>query len=658
MYNKKVFESIKRYILAFMLIITCLHVNVYAQDVINVSLEKPGKLKKTLKQLGKKNPLSITHLKVSGTINDIDIQYLSSLSNLTYLDVTEAGASHYTYKLDLAAFKKLSHISLSLVDLDLIKGKISSDIETMFIPENKSLIDIDCEKQFINKVYISEQGEPRKKIKGLKFELESSLKKDFKGNYSSNKTRRIKVDTLYVPNINSLFCNAIEEFDPCFVVLQAENKIILNSWKQLENQSTVNLEGISYIMPFAFNNISNLVKIECPESIEEIFDYTFYGCKNLRVLDLKSVIKIGNNAFEKTELTEVTLPNSLKEISAYTFLNSSIREVEFLSQYPPTVIQRNNDYEYWTDYMRNMKFLIPNNSLESYYVELWKNVVLLEKGANTTFEITLESPGNMDKYLTDEIIVNAENLKVNGVLYDTDFELLKRCKNIHYLDLSNCFICKSPETINDEENERSYIQRMVGSTVFSQNVINKMIKPNPNCIIPNSGFSAWKYIKEIKLPLLLEEVNGMDGCLYLEKVSIPEKVKRIGRMAFKDCKNLKEINFPSSLEFIGKEAFSGCISLYEINLANTKVKELRDVFSNCNLSLLDKKVSLEFFYAPKTLKGFSNTPEMKIAYFYSREVPKKLILNKQTKEVHVPKGSLSNWSKVSKSVKNVIDDIK
>lgn len=657
MNNKKEFMGFKRIMLAFTLIITCLHANVYGQDVIDISLEQPGKLKKVLKQLGQKDPMSITHLKVSGAMNDKDIQYLSSFSNLMYLDVSEAGASHYTYKLDITAFKKLSHIYLSNVDLDFIKGNISSDIEVMIIPENESLDNFDLGKQFINKVYIGEHGEPRK-IKGLNFELESSLKKDLNGNYSSGKIERIKVDTLYVPNMNSLYCNAIKEFDPCFVVLQTENKIILNRWKQSENQPIVNLQGVSYIMPFAFNNISNLVKVECPESIEEILDYTFYGCKNLRVVELKNVKTIGDNAFENTEITEVTLPNSLKEISAYTFLNSSIKEVEFSAQYPPVVMQRNNDYEFWGNYMSNIRFQIPNNSLASYYIGLWKNVELIEKGANTTFEITLETPGNMQKCLTDEIIVNAENLKVNGILYDTDFELLKKCKNIRLLDLSNCFICKLPETINDEENEHSYIQKMLGATGLSKNVNNKPFKSSPNCIIPSSGFSAWKYITEIKLPLSLEEIGGMSGCIFLEKVSMPETAKRISNMAFKGCKNLKEINFPSSIEYIGKEAFSGCESLYEMNLANTKVKELKDVFGCYNSSSPEKKVSLEFFYAPKTLKGFSNTPEMKIAYFYSREVPKKLFLNKQTKEVHVPKGSLSNWSKVSKSVTNIFDDIK
>ncbi|WP_281085042.1 leucine-rich repeat domain-containing protein [Segatella bryantii] len=46
---------------------------------------------------------------------------------------------------------------------------------------------------------------------------------------------------------------------------------------------------------------------------------------------------------------------------------------------------------------------------------------------------------------------------------------------------------------------------------------------------------------------------------YLESVTLPSTVKKIGYSVFSDCKNLKSVTLPNSLSEIGSELFSGCI---------------------------------------------------------------------------------------------------
>jgi len=140
----------------------------------------------------------------------------------------------------------------------------------------------------------------------------------------------------------------------------------------------------------------------------------------------------------------------------------------------------------------------------------------------------------------------------------------------------------------------------------------------------------------------------------LEKVIIPEGAKGIDSYAFSGCKKLKEINFPASLEYIGLEAFKGCSSLSNMDLRNTKILKLENVFNRFSSS--DNKVSLELFYAPKNLKKFEGVPDIKIAYFYTREVPGNPFLG-NIKELHIPKGSRAGWSHETEYVKKVIDDI-
>ena len=51
-------------------------------------------------------------------------------------------------------------------------------------------------------------------------------------------------------------------------------------------------------------------------------------------------------------------------------------------------------------------------------------------------------------------------------------------------------------------------------------------------------------------------------CTNLKRVIIPESVRKIGKYAFKNCKNLKTVVFPKKLTEIGVGAFENCFSLF------------------------------------------------------------------------------------------------
>ena len=55
-------------------------------------------------------------------------------------------------------------------------------------------------------------------------------------------------------------------------------------------------------------------------------------------------------------------------------------------------------------------------------------------------------------------------------------------------------------------------------------------------------------------------------CQYLERIVIPEGVKRIERWAFSQCINLKEISLPVSLESMGYGMFDDCMSLESVTI--------------------------------------------------------------------------------------------
>ncbi len=76
---------------------------------------------------------------------------------------------------------------------------------------------------------------------------------------------------------------------------------------------------------------------------------------------------------------------------------------------------------------------------------------------------------------------------------------------------------------------------------------------------------------------MLGDVRGES----MDKVVIPEGVKRIGEMAFFECGELSSVVLPDSLEFIGDGAFSGC-ALRKVKIPSSVAVIPADCFSSCS----------------------------------------------------------------------------
>ena len=71
----------------------------------------------------------------------------------------------------------------------------------------------------------------------------------------------------------------------------------------------------------AFSNCTELNRIELPDTLTKIDNYTFYGCTSLtRITIPNSVTSIGNYAFAGcTSLTSITIPSSVTSIGNGAF---------------------------------------------------------------------------------------------------------------------------------------------------------------------------------------------------------------------------------------------------------------------------------------------------------------------------------------------------
>ena len=74
---------------------------------------------------------------------------------------------------------------------------------------------------------------------------------------------------------------------------------------------------------------------------------------------------------------------------------------------------------------------------------------------------------------------------------------------------------------------------------------------------------------------------AFNDCADLERITIPNSVKSIGRGAFWDCGKLTSVTIPDSVTSIGHGAFDGCYGLTSIVIGNSVTSIGGSTFSEC-----------------------------------------------------------------------------
>ena len=159
--------------------------------------------------------------------------------------------------------------------------------------------------------------------------------------------------------------------------------------------------------------------------------------------------------------------------------------------------------------------------------------------------VTVTEPGTLQQILTEQNLLETTELKIKGVLNETDFNFLKTVLTLRYLDISD---------VNLEE---------LPNAAFSHTLIKHIILPRSLKVISKQMFS----LAETTTAQMFDEVITIeDYAFYRCKIEsfsyngglyLSSKLQTIGECAFRDCSNLHVLRFPASLEVIKNEAFSG-----------------------------------------------------------------------------------------------------
>ena len=165
--------------------------------------------------------------------------------------------------------------------------------------------------------------------------------------------------------------------------------------------------------------------------------------------------------------------------------------------------------------------------------------------------VVSEGVERIDKYAF-EGCQSLTDISLPSTLYDWDNNTFGFCHNLRRITVS-----EQNEDLDSRDNCNAIIDTDENMLIFG--CTGTRIPASVETI----GFGAFRHC-----------------CQHLERIIIPEGVKRIEPCAFSQCINLKEISLPVSLESMGYGMFNDCMSLESVTIPRN-VSEIPGEWSDC-----------------------------------------------------------------------------
>ena len=290
------------------------------------------------------------------------------------------------------------------------------------------------------------------------------------------------------------------------------------------------------------------------------------------------VIRIEHSAFERTTITSVFIPNSVKTIGRSAFAEcvdlKSVRLPEQLTEIEsstfgncanltsidiPEGVTSIGDYAF-ARCKQLSEITIPSSVTHFGKCVFW----------NTGFTSLPKLPESITTI-------------VNNMFYEcTQLSSIEIPKNITWI--GDCAFGRCP--MAEIEIPASVTRIGVAAFANCTNLTSISIPDN----VTDIGFNIFWGCTNLKTVKLSKNISGIrEGsfkeCSSLESVVIPNGLKFIGQWAFLDCSSLSSIDIPETIEEIGEQAFANCTSLTQLFIPKSIINiknEQRTFVSGCN----------------------------------------------------------------------------
>ena len=393
----------------------------------------------------------------------------------------------------------------------------------------------------------------------------------------------------------------------------------------------------------AFADCVNLTSVTLPDTLTSIYGYAFFGCGQLKTINLENVksinrnafyncsslsnvsldslTSIGNYAFSGAGLTEVVLPDTLEldrwawgvfanctslksatlpagttEISNALFMGcSSLESIKI----PDSVTEINSHSFYGCSSLTGINIPANVSYIESDVFRGCGQLEFTVSEDNTEYSALDGVLFNKDK--TTLIAYSKDVIAPTYVIPDSvtkiDWEAFSGCAalssltihaNVTYIAPAVFSGCNRLEiTLSDDNETYSYDNHILFNK--DKTTLVMYLGSSASYTIPNSvtkiGYGAFlgnETIETITIPDNVAEIGNsvFSNCAMLSSVTLPEGLTSISAYMFSNCTSLKSITLPDSVTSIGESAFAGS-GLVSITLAKSLTKIGWSAFEDC-----------------------------------------------------------------------------
>jgi len=351
------------------------------------------------------------------------------------------------------------------------------------------------------------------------------------------------------------------------------------------------------IADYAFYNCSNLQKINIANSVLEIGESAFEGCKEITSIILPDHIKvIENNTFSNCEkLSSINISSSVTRIGNYAFANCiSLAEIELPNQ---------------------LKLIGESAFINCSRIESMTLPFVGENadGSGATYLGYIFGATN---YLGNRTSVpsSLKNIKItHGSTIKTN--AFYGCESIENIEVSSDISTIEQSAFYGLNSLQSITLPFVGSslddsTAYFGKIFGATSAEEQHNYVP----STLLYVS------ITEDLDIIDKAFYglsnINNITLSNNTNKIGNSAFYNCSSLIDFTIPSKVTSIGESSFYGCSSLTSIAIKDGITIIEESTFENCtslNEVLLNNITNIN----KKAFKGCANLQEI--------ELPNKLL---------------------------------
>ena len=451
-------------------------------------------------------------------------------------------------------------------------------------------------------------------------------------------SREYEVDTVVVDSDNPIYdsrdnCNAINITGSNTLIFGYKDTIIPNSittigsyaFYDVRNRDSVEIPtGVTAIKSYAFNS-AKITSITIPNSVTSISENAMYGCQYLVDITIPaSVTSIGIYAFSYCpDLAGISVDKGNPKYNSNNNCNAIVETATNTLLFGckntviPDSVTKLSNYAFW--YCKNITSIhIPRNVVSftsKTFSGCAPSAITVDSG-NTVYD----SRNNCNAIIetaSNTLIMGCANTSMPNTvktIADYAFSGIGTIKSIFIpasvtkLSYSSFSACNAVTSIVVDSNNPVYDSRNNCNAII-ETASNTLIKGCPNTTIPNTvteiGDHAFQdyatTLTTISIPNSVRKIGKLafGACYNLTSITIPNSVTYIGDSAFRDCRSIASVTIPSSVTYIGKDTFSACTNLNSITFSDSTGWKIYD--SDTSTSGEDVTISTTDLYYNSTL---------------------------------------------------------